>query len=248
LRNFNNLIVNEWLKLSKKRTFFMPYLILILLSLLLGYIVHSVSPGLFESAYDFSAMMLLSQGIGQVITILAIIGTAGIVSKEYSQGTIKFLLIRARSRTAILASKYVVVLLYALTLTVIGGIAVFGTGALWFGLSGGEAGMSEMLTNLLYNLVSTVVYGTLAFMLGILTTSTGVTIGATMFALMIDKLIISRDFYKYVLFPNLNLSAYEGGGAPMPGMTLTFSIVMLVLYTAVFLLVGFSVFRRRDVA
>lgn len=124
MRNFNNLIVNEWLKLSKKRTFFMPYLILILLSLLLGYIVHSVSPGLFESAYDFSAMMLLSQGIGQVITILAIIGTAGIVSKEYSQGTIKFLLIRARSRTAILASKYVVVLLYALTLTVIGGIAV----------------------------------------------------------------------------------------------------------------------------
>lgn len=108
--------------------------------------------------------------------------------------------------------------------------------------------MSEMLTNLLYNLVSTVVYGTLAFMLGILTTSTGVTIGATMFALMIDKLIISRDFYKYVLFPNLNLSAYEGGGAPMPGMTLTFSVVMLVLYTAVFLLVGFSVFRRRDVA
>lgn len=53
MRNFNNLIVNEWLKLSKKRTFFMPYLILILLSLLLGYIVHSVSPGLFESAYDF---------------------------------------------------------------------------------------------------------------------------------------------------------------------------------------------------
>lgn len=248
MRSFNHLIVNEWLKLSKKRTFIVPYLILILLSLLLGYIVYSSSPDMFGSAYDFSAMMLLSQGIGQVITILAIIGTAGIVSKEYSLGTIKFLLIRARSRTAILASKYVVVLMYVITLTLIGAIAVFGTGALWFGLSGGEAGLNDMLMSLLYSLVSTVVYVTLAFMIGILTTSTGVTIGVTMFALMIDKLIISRDFYKYVLFPNLNLAAYEGGGAPMPGMTLTFSIVMLTLYTVVFLLVGFFVFRRRDVA
>lgn len=109
-------------------------------------------------------------------------------------------------------------------------------------------GVREMLTSIMYNSVSTVVYSTLAFMIGILTTSTGVTIGVTMFMLMIDKLVIFREFYKYVLFPNLNLAAYEGGGAPMPGMTLTFSIVMLVLYSVVFLLIGFSVFRRRDVA
>lgn len=248
MRSFNQLVVNEWLKLSKKRTFFVPYLILILLSLLLGYIVHSVSPDMFGSAYEFSSAMLLSQGIGQVITILAIIGTAGVVSKEYSQGTIKFLLIRARSRTAILASKYVVVLIYAFSVALVGMLAVFAAGALWFGFSGGEAGIREMLTSLMYNSVSTVVYSTLAFMIGILTTSTGVTIGVTMFMLMIDKLIIFREFYKYVLFPNLNLAAYEGGGAPMPGMTLTFSIVMLVLYSVVFLLIGFSVFRRRDVA
>lgn len=248
MHRFNNLIVNEWLKLTKKRTFVVPYLILILLCLLLGYIIHSVSPEMFGSAYDFSASMLQSQGIGQVITILTIIGTAGMVSKEYSQGTIKFLLIRARSRTAILASKYIVVLMYGLTLSLVATIAVFGTGAMLFGLTGSEAGWSDIFTNLLYNLVSTVVYGTLAFMLGILTRSTGVTIGASMFALMMDKLMISSDFYKYVLFPNLNLAAYEGGGAPMPGMTLSFSIIMLILYTAVFLLIGFSVFRRRDVA
>ncbi|MNV54163.1 ABC-2 family transporter protein [compost metagenome] len=139
-------------------------------------------------------------------------------------------------------------LIYAFTVAVVGMLAVFVSGALWFGLSGGEDGIREVLTSLMYNSVSTVVYVTLAFMIGILTTSTGVTIGVTMFMLMIDKLIISREFYKYVLFPNLNLSAYEGGGAPIPGMTLTFSIVMLALYTIVFLLIGFSVFRRRDVA
>lgn len=248
MRNFNNLILNEWLKISKKRTFFIPYLLLVLLCVLVGYLVHSMSSDMFASGYEFSAAMLLSNGIGQFITILALIGTAGIVSKEYSQGTIKFLLIRARSRTTILASKYVVVLIYALTLAVIAMIVVFATGSLWFGLKGGEAGIREMFTSLMYNSVSTVIYVTLAFMIGILTTSTGVTIGVTMFALMIDKLTISNELYKYFLFPNLNLAAYENGGAPMPRMTLTFSIVMLALYTCVFLLIGFSVFRRRDVA
>jgi ABC-2 type transport system permease protein len=85
-------------------------------------------------------------------------------------------------------------------------------------------------------------------MIGILTTSTGVTIGISMFALTISNLIIFRDFYKYVLFPNMNLAAYEGGGAPLPGMTLPFSILMLAVYFLLFLLAGFMVFRRRDVA
>lgn len=248
MRSFNNLIVNEWLKFTKKRTFVVPFLLLILLSLLIGYMINYMSDESFASAYEFSAIMLHSQGIGQVIVILAIIGTAGVVSKEYSQGTIKFLLIRARSRTMVLASKYVAVLLYVLTLAVTGMIAVFASGAVWFGLSGGEADLSTMLTSLLYSSVNSVVYVTLAFMIGIVTTSTGATIGITMFALFIDKIVINREFYKYVLFPNLNLAAYEGGGAPMPGMTLTFSIVMLSIYTVVFLIIGFSVFRRRDVA
>jgi len=198
--------------------------------------------------YDFSAEMMTFQGVGQILTILVIIGTAGIVSKEHSQGTIKFLLIRARSRTAILASKYVVVLLYTLTLTIVATISFYASGAIWFGLSGGEAAMSDVFMSLLYSSVSTVVYVTLAFMVGILTNSTGVTIGGTIFLTMISQITIPREFYKYVLFPNLNLAAYEGGGAPMPGMTLTFSIVMLTVYTFVFLFIGFSVFRRRDVA
>ncbi|ULO05193.1 ABC transporter permease [Paenibacillus sp. 19GGS1-52] len=248
MRSFNNLMLNEWLKLSKKRMFFVPYVLLILLPLLVGYIVHSVSADLFGSAFDFSSTMLLPNGIGQALTILAIIGTAGVVSKEYGQGTIKFLLIRARSRTAILASKYVVVLLYALTLTIVTTVAVYGSGILWFGLNGGEAGFTEILLSVLYVFVYTVVYATLAFMIGILTTSTGVTIGITMFAITIDKLVISREFYKYVLFPNLNLVAYKGDGAPMPGMTLSFSIVVLTVYMLLFLLAGFVVFRRRDVA
>ncbi|MNO35815.1 ABC-2 family transporter protein [compost metagenome] len=248
MHKFNNLVLNEWLKLSKKRTFFIAYGLLIVMPLVIGYIVHSVAEDIFASGPQFAAEMLLPTAIGQVLSILVIIGTAGLVAKEYSQGTIKFLLIRARSRTAILASKYVTVLLYALSLTVVTAIAVYASGMLWFGNGGGGLGIGDVLTSVLYNSVYMVMYATLAFMIGILTTSTGVTIGISMFALTISNLIIFRDFYKYVLFPNLNLAAYEGGGAPLPGMTLQFSILMLAVYFLLFLLAGFMVFRRRDVA
>lgn len=248
MRRFSNLVLNEWLKLSKKRTFVIPYLILVMLAFLIGYIIHTVSGDSFSTGSDFASMMLQPSGMAQVMAILIVIGTAGIVAKEHSQGTIKFLLIRARSRTAILASKYVTVLLYALSIMGVSMLALYASGAIWFGVGGSGAGVGEVLISLLYGCVYTVVYATLCFMIGVLTTSTGVTIGITMFAIIMDNIVIPRNFYKYVLFPNMNLAVYEEGGAPMPGMTLSFSIVMLAVYVIVFLLAGFAVFRRRDVA
>jgi ABC-2 type transport system permease protein len=248
LRKFTNLVLNEWLKLAKKRSFFIPYLLLLLLPILIGYITRSFSPDSFTSGADFTAGMLPPTGAGQVIAILAIIGTSGIVAKEHSQGTIKFLLIRSRSRTAILASKYVTVLLYAFSMIIVTAVSAFGSGIIWFGLSGGEAGFGDIMLAMLYGAVYTVMYVSLAFMIGVLTNSTGVTIGITMFAVMLDKVLIYREFYKYVLFPNLDLSVYDGGEGPLPGMSLGFSVTMLAVYMLVFLLAGFTVFRRRDVA
>lgn len=248
MRKFNLLVLNEWLKIFKKRSFFIPYLIAVLFQAMIAYISHSFSPDSFPSAAAFIKEMLLPTGLGQIIAILAIIGTAGIVSKEHSQGTVKFLLIRACSRTAILASKYVTVLLYALSLTVVTAASIVISGMLLFQTGGGDTGIADILQSLLYGYVYTMVYVTFVFMVGVLTNSTGVTIGISMFAVMMDKVVIYRDFYKYFLFPNLDLSIYRGGTPPLPGMTLGFSILMLAVYMAVFLLAGFMVFRRRDVA
>ncbi|OBZ14321.1 hypothetical protein A8L34_10250 [Bacillus sp. FJAT-27264] len=248
MHNLNRLVVNEWLKLFKKRSFFVPYALLIGVSLLASYMIHSFAEGMFGSVYDFMGTMLYPKGMGQIITIMAIIGSSGIVAKEYSQGTIKFLLIRARSRSAILTSKYITALIYGLSLTLATAVALFVSGSIWFGFSGAEERWLDVLGSLGYSYIYTVVYITLAFMIGILTTSGGATIGITMLMLMLDKTIIQKGFYKYLLFPNLDLSVYTDGGAPLPGMTLSFSIVMLAVYVLLFLLAGFVVFRRRDVA
>ncbi|MFF2015720.1 ABC transporter permease [Paenibacillus sp. NPDC058177] len=248
MHNLKRLVVNEWLKLFKKRSFFVPYALLIGMSFIAGYVIHSFAAGMFGSVYDFTVTMSYIQGLGQVVTIMAIIGSSGIVAKEYSQGTIKFLLIRARSRTSILASKYITALIYGLSLTLATAVALFISGSIWFGISGAEGRWLDVLGSLGYSYVYTVVYITLAFMIGILTTSGGATIGITMLMLMLDKTIIQKEFYKYMLFPNLDLSVYSDGGAPLPGMTLSFSIMMLAVYVLLFLLAGFVVFRRRDVA
>lgn len=248
MRKFNHLVLNEWLKISKKRSFLIPYILMVMLIFVVGYVATTFASDPYASAAGYTADMLLPTGVGQVLVIIILTGTAGIVSKEYSQGTIKFLLIRARSRTAILASKYVTVLLYMLSVLLVCGSALFISGMIYFGVSGGETGIIDILTSLLYGAVYCTLYSTIGFLLGILTKSTGVTIGLTFFLTTIDKMSISRGFYKYVLFPNLNLAAYQEGRAPMPGMTLSFSIVLLCLYMVLFLFAGFAIFRRRDVA
>ncbi|ASA21259.1 ABC transporter permease [Paenibacillus donghaensis] len=248
MRNFSRLITNEWIKLFKKTTFAVPFVLMFVVTMVVGYVMRTYNPEVADSVTDFTASIIAREGLGQIVAILAIIGTAGVVSKEHSQGTIKFLLIRARSRSEILASKYAAVLIYGLTLVAftLGSALVAGT--VWFGVSGGDTTFSDILLSSLYLYVYTVVYMTLGFMVGILTKSTGATIGIALFATTIDRIIISKAFYKYFLFPNLDLGAYENGAAPMPGMTYTFSVIMLTAYLLLFLLIGFSVFRRRDVA
>ncbi|GGF67765.1 hypothetical protein GCM10010912_10960 [Paenibacillus albidus] len=248
MRNFNRLIVNEWLKMSRKKSFLIPFLIVLVLPLLVGYVSHTFSTQTPEPGGAFMKDSLLPSGIGQIVTILAVIGTAGMVAKEYSLGTIKFLLIRARSRTVILGSKYMTALLYGFTLTLVTLISGFTAEMIWFADGIQSLDVQMILMSLLYGLVYTAVYVTFGFMMGILTTSTGATIGITMFVIMLDKIMIFRDFYKYMLFPNMNLSVYQDGGAPLPGMTLSFSSIVLSVYTLLFLLISFTVFRRRDVA
>jgi ABC-2 type transport system permease protein len=54
---------------------------------------------------------------------------------------------------------------------------------------------------------------------------------------------------KYILFANTDLSVYTEGREPfISGMTLGFSITMLIIYYIVFMGLAFTIFRKRDVA
>lgn len=251
MRSFGNLVWNEWLKMFKKRSFFLPYLLLAGAVILVAVMLYNFSGG--DNGYGFAEMAVSTRGMGQMLTLLAVVVTAGTVAKEHSMGTIKLLLIRAQSRTKILASKYTAILIYVVTLVAFMLALSVLTGQITFGMENGSATLNDVLQGSLYNLVYTVVYVTLTFMVGILTRSSGAAIGIGMFSVIVESMVVQLlarySWSKYLLFLNVDLSMYSGGGSsPVPGMSLAFSITVLIAYLLLFLGAGFVTFKKRDVA
>ncbi|WMT41708.1 hypothetical protein RE628_04240 [Paenibacillus sp. D2_2] len=69
---------------------------------------------------------------------------------------------------------------------------------------------------------------------------------------MLESLIVfvlaKYSFTKYLIFANVDLSQYAEGGSPLPGMTMTFSLIVIAVYIALFLIASFVTFKKRDVA
>ncbi|MFC7678191.1 DUF2705 family protein [Paenibacillus sp. GCM10028914] len=253
MRSFGNLVTNEWLKMFKKKSFFVPYALVAAMIMFVAYMLNSFAGEDSSTGFEFAKMVVASKGMGQILTMLAIVVTAGSVAKEHSLGTIKLLLIRAQSRTTILASKYVVILLYILSLTAFALIVGITTGVIMFGTGEGSANLQDVLVAAGYGLIYTLMYVTFTFAVGIVTKSTGPAIGIGMFMLIIESLVTQLlagyAWAKYLPFFNVDLSIYSDGlGSMIPGMSLTFSSIVLAVYLLLFLVTGFVTFKKRDVA
>ena len=255
MRSFGKLLTNEWLKLYKKRSFFVPYAVLAAMVLFIVYLFKSMgaNEGGMLSGYEFSAWLFNKNGTGQMLTFMAIIGSAGILAKEHSLGTIKLLLIRGQGRSKILASKYVTVLLYSLTLSLVTLLVGIVAGGAAFGFKDVETGLVGALAAAGIHYAYMIVYVTLTFLLGVLTRSAGASIGIGMMIVLMEGLVVqllSRyAFTKYLLFTHADLSVYLNGGTPpVQGVTLPFSLGVIFIYLALFLGASFVTFKKRDVA
>lgn len=252
MRNFTGLLVNEWLKLSKKKSFFVAYAILAVVFGILAFAFYKLSPDGLNSTVDFATGTIMLQAAGQLVPVLAVLAAAGSVTQEYRYGTIKFLLIRAQSRHKILASKYIVAVFYTLTLVVASAVLAAAAGYVVYGGGAGESTWTDFFSNVASLAVYSVVFVTMTFMIGILTKSNGAAIGVGLFSMMAGSLLVmllSRySITKYLLFTNTDLSVYHSDAVPIEGMTLAFSIVILLVYMALFLSVSFAVFKKRDIA
>ena len=205
-------------------------------------------------------------GIISFISLFAIIIGGGIVANEFSSGAIKLLLIRPLKRWKILLSKYFTVLCYILFMLIILFIFSFLLGGLLFSFSGASApflkysGGKVIEENMILH--SLAVYGlecvklimmvTLAFMISTVFRSSSLAIGIGIFLLFIGTLVaqlLARFAWsKYILFENTDLSVYLKGNPPVKGMTMTFSVIVLIAYFAIFMVTSFLVFNKRDVA
>lgn len=205
--------------------------------------------------------MLLS-----IVSLLTIIVAAGIVANEFRWGTIKLLLIRPISRSKILLSKYISVLLFALITLLFVVFFSWIIGAIFFGVEGWNPHMvlsqsggleyvsiiHEVVTGYGYKLVNLVMMATFAFMISSIFRNSALAIGTAVFLMMAGNSIVSfasqYDWAKYILFANTDLSRYANDMPWVEGMTLTFSIIMLLVYYVLFIVASWAVFTKRDVA
>ncbi|MDO3408581.1 DUF2705 family protein [Saccharibacillus sp. CPCC 101409] len=199
-----------------------------------------------------------------LLTVFAASIAADSVAGEFSRGTVKMLLIRPWSRTKILFAKYAAVLLFLLAvyafffgLGTLSSFLLLGGGgeADGIALTASSADIQEIWTNILYRLIASVVYVTLAFMLSAAFRSNMLALALTVVFMFMGGIVtqlVDPSKYaigRYLLFANTDLNQYAGNPQGDYGVTsLGFSLGVLAVYFVVFLIVGVYVFRKRDVA
>ena len=227
----------------------------------------AISGPLFARGFASASSYLL-------FPLLAILFAADIVSSEFAQGTIKLLLTRPVGRARVLSSKFAA-LAVAITLTVmLGGVVAYLFGGLAFGYRGWGAPVLAGFrlagdtfdpaavrtlplwkdTLLAFGLAwfATLAVGAIAFLTSVVLRSTAAAMG-TMLAALIAGTILPRvaptwEAQRYLFVTNLPLpDYYSGSPAPIEGMTVPFSVVVLAAWAVTAALVAYGVFMRRDV-
>ncbi|MBD8498705.1 ABC transporter permease [Paenibacillus arenosi] len=250
---FTSLVQNEWMKITSKRQ--LPYYLLFLLVVLaaaIGLQLWVQSKGGSEvGSVGFTSVIF---EITSVFTgIFSVVIASQIITDEFKDGTIKQLLIRPASRTTILMSKLVtiilVVLFVNLAMLLVTALAAF----ILFDASAGGINVLWEGTILPFflTLPNELFYIFIAFTAAVLTRSLGLSISIAVIlntlAGMINMFVFDKPWYKYTVYPHLNWNSYYAGDLPFEGATFGFSFAMYALYMLALLLVSILVFKKRDI-
>ncbi|MBU5467531.1 ABC transporter permease [Virgibacillus sp. MSJ-26] len=207
-----------------------------------------------------------NQGLLSLVSLLTIIVAGGVVANEFRWGTIKLLLIRPISRVTILLSKYLSVIIFAIITSLFLYVFSFIVGALFFGIEGTNPHIllhknngfeyvsiiGDLLSTYGYRLINLIMMATFAFMISTVFRSSALAIGLAIFLMMAGNQIVfafaEYPWAKYILFANTDLQQYANGNVLIEGMTLGFSISVLIGYYAIFIGLSWLIFIKRDVA
>ena len=212
----------------------------------------------------FDSYMSYGVGLMMIVTIFSVVVAAGIVSSEFSSGTIKMLLTRPVSRTKILLSKLLTVILFGLLLYA---VCLAGTAFIALVLWGTDVSHNLQMVdgaikevgvwkpifeNFILSFGDFFMSIFFAFMLGSIFRSSSLAIGLTLVISMMGTLIITLmskySFAKYVWISHSDLTQYASGSTPyLEGVTLPFSLTILAVYAILFVFSSFIIFNKRDV-
>ncbi|OAB44364.1 ABC transporter permease [Paenibacillus glacialis] len=257
----SNRIPEEWKKYR-----------LIFVQQLQYYLDHNVNPK--EPNGVTFTREFMDNSISLFIPLLIMAIASDIVSGERTTGTIKMLLTRPVKRWKVLLSKMITMIMFvSLIILSTFAISYLISGAFFgyvgfnmpvftgFQISGSNVDMSAvhavpqweyllMQCGLIWFVAVTVAL--LAFMVSVLVKSTAASIVVMMAALIAGTILTNMasawTSAKYLFMVNLQLTSYLAGTpAPIEGMNLNFSLIVLGIWALVSVIVSFTVFTKRDI-
>lgn len=220
-----------------------------------------------DGVFNFWSVFSTSSMLVSFIGVIVIIAAGGIVSGEFSTGTIKFLMINPVKRWKILTSKYFTAITFgylamiaAYIVSILSTMIFFGAdhlGASFISVSGDTVkkipGFLYVAECYLLNSVNFIVMGSLAFAISSLFRSSALAIGISVMALFGGNtitLILSQlqfDWARYLIFSNLDISSIAEGNSMFAGQTVTGALVVIAVHMVIFLLTAWDGFNKREI-
>ena len=193
--------------------------------------------------------------------IMLIVFSSSLMGNEFTWNTIRPLIARSPNRSSMLSAKWITIVIYALALVAIGVLtAVIGSviGSLLVDIDSGMTGgrVVDMLATIARFTMAALPYSALAFMLAVITRSNvaGIAVSLALFFLedvIFELLGLLTDFVDrirdYGIANNVNELLFYGGSDDTTTGELWKAVAISLAYVAIFLVVAFRVFTRRDV-
>gem|GEM_PF-5107328 len=212
---------------------------------------------------------VLSRSLNALVIagVIAVIIAAGCIAKEYSTGTIKFLLINPKKRMKIFWSKYIAMLICVVLLIlfcffscfIMTGINVggFDMDTVFVNVRNGSISTSSpwlyILISMADQLVSIFVSVTMAFMLSAVSRNSGIAVGIGLAAELISQLLLALGVNVVPVlmrsFPYANIrlmSIYYGSGI-LSYQHITASFLNVAIYVGLLLWIARDAFVRKEV-
>jgi ABC-2 type transport system permease protein len=267
LIKISRLIINEHIKLYKQKLIWLIYIIVTLSLVLIG-VLNKFLPQFenkaFNNNWDF---VIFNKNLITLISLFILTVGAGIVSKEFSDGTIKILLIKPMKRWKIVLAKYITVIIFALELIIYLYIISNLVGSILYGFDGldykfnSEFGFTffdryaVLYTIELYLIssISIIVWLSFSFMLSTIIKNSGIAVGLSLLFMLTGNTITTFmvyfdiDWVRYLVFANTDLLRYLRERPLLPDMTLEFSVIILILYIVIFNLISFFSFSKKEI-
>ena len=217
--------------------------------------------------YSFTTLSYVEYGVSLmiVVTLFTVIVAAGIVSTEFSTGTIKMLLTRPVTRAKVLTSKLITVFIYGLLLYVFTVGLSYLTGVIMFEntqsvnlvIEGGQvveqtvSNDNEIFKKAIYSFGNFIMSILFAFMIGSVFRSSSLAIGLTMGVSFLGSMLVSflsrYEIVKYLWLTHIDLTQHLTGNFIIDGITMPLSLTVLAIYAIIFMVVSYLVFMKRDI-